>query len=208
MAMDIIGGWDREEIIGDEFEGEVGDDYAVGDDVESLLAMTGYDVGDEYAVGAAPARRAALTPAQLSKRFQAARAAKMRKLVDPRVVAVAPRRATRQREFALSFDSQSNLAAGSSRIISANPQVVFRGERLVVPSAIAGSFLIDSIVVGKDSQQVAPGSLPAAIFSEVAVGMRLKLDTAQPGIQISLGVTNVSAGPLRFTGALVGTAVE
>jgi hypothetical protein len=191
MPMDLIGQWERDEIVGDdEIEG-----LAVGDDVDALLAMT----------GAAPS---GANIAAVQKMLAARRQAALARHFNPRVVATATRRADRQREYPLGFDSVVDVPAGAVVTIAARPQVVFRGERLIVPSNIAPSFLIQNIVVGKDSQQVAPGAVPAIAFSEVGVGVRLKLDTSQPGIDISLVVQNVSAVPVRFSAALIGTVVE
>jgi hypothetical protein len=188
MPMDLIGQWERDEIVGDD---EI-DGLAVGDDVDALLAMTGASGAN---IEAAKRMLAARRQAALARNF------------NPRVVATATRRADRQREYPLGF-TQVAVPAGAVVTIPARPQVVFRGERLIIPSNIAPFFLIQNIVVGKDSQQVAPGAVPAIAFSEVGVGVRLKLDTAQPGIDISLVVQNISGVVQDFAAALIGTVVE
>jgi hypothetical protein len=193
MPVDIIG-FDRADIIGD--DDEMGDEFAVGDDLDQLLALTGAVQGKRPNFAA------------LAARMQAAKRQALAKNFHPNVVGVASRRADRRREFPLGFDSVSLVLPGVVVSIPAQPQVIFRGERLVIPSNIAASFLIVNIVVGKDSQQVAPSSIPAVAFSEVGVGVRLQLDTAQPGVQITLQVQNISLVPTRFMAALIGTVVE
>ena len=72
------------------------------------------------------------------------------------------------------------------------PQVLFRGTRLIVGSAIAQFFTIDDIKVGRTSQFVATGSQPAEAFKDTATGDNVSLDTCRPGMDIVLQVTNVS----------------
>jgi hypothetical protein len=200
MPLDLIG-FDRADLIGD--DDDIGDDFAVGaDDLDTLLALTG-------AVSQRPELRGRPNLAQAARRLQAMKQQALAAQVHPRVAAVTARSATRRREFPLGFDSGLVLIpAGGVASIPASPQVIFRGERLVVPSNIAASFFIVNIVVGKDSQQVAPAPIPAVAFSEVGVGVRLMLDTAQPGVLITLQVQNISLVPARFYAALIGTVAE
>lgn len=108
----------------------------------------------------------------------------------------------------LGFDSVTTIAAGASAIITQRPQVLFQPSRVVVPSSIAPSFLINDLKIGKNSQFTASGSLPAAVFSELSVGVALAMDAATVAQDISLNVTNTSAGALRFTAAMIGESCE
>lgn len=117
---------------------------------------------------------------------------------------VAPRNA---REYALGLGSTS-VAGSSSANINVQPQVIFRPERLVVPSNIAVDFLITDIKVGKNSQLVSTGALPAVMFTENAFGVRLKMDTAQISMFVTVSVTNQNVVARNFQGGLVGPAVE
>jgi hypothetical protein len=117
---------------------------------------------------------------------------------------------TKAREYPLGFDSGSTLiiAGGSASVIN-RPQVVFRTERLVVPSDIGGGFVIDDLIVGKNSQFASNSvAVPARVFDERGVGVRLAGDTAQISQDIILKVTNVSGAPARFRAAVIGPAVE
>ena len=194
----------------------VGDYLAVGDEDLELSALSGYGelVGTDEdlaalmaAAGAAPRRAARPQPsrlARLAKRLNAARQ------VDPHAVAVVDRPEDRRREFPIGLIAAAPTPFGGSGQATALPQVRFRSERLIVPSEIAPSFTIDAIVVGKDTQQVSFDSLPATMFSEVGVGVRLSLKTAIVGHQIVVRFTNID--PLQrtilFRGGIIGTAVE
>ena len=115
---------------------------------------------------------------------------------------------TKAREYPLGFESVGLVAAGATANIIAQPQVVFRGERLIVPSDIAGQFVITDLRVGKDSQFASAGNIPARTFDEQGVGVRLRLDTAQISQQIVLSVLNTGGAGAQFRATLIGTAVE
>lgn len=114
----------------------------------------------------------------------------------------------RCRELFLSFDSGTNVAAGASASPSLNPQITFQGTRLVVPSIIAPFFLITSLNVGNQLQQAATGNTNLQVFSEVGVGVGLDLDTAYPGVTVSMAVSNIDADPHRFFATLIGRSVQ
>lgn len=141
---------------------------------------------------------------QLAERLHMARQ------VDPHAVAVVQRPQDRRREFPVGLVSPGPTAFGTSAQATAFPQVTFRPERLVIPSQIAPFFTIDAIIVGKDNQSVSFDPIPATMFSEVGVGVRLNLKTAVVGMQIIVRFTNVD--PLQqtrtFSGGIIGTAVE
>lgn len=123
---------------------------------------------------------------------------------------VSQRAPMRAREYPLGFDSGAILIPNNtSASITNRPQVVFRTERLVVPSDIGGGFVVDDVIVGKNSQLASNTvGLPARIFDERSVGVRLAADTAQISQDITLKITNVSGAPARFRAAIIGPAVE
>lgn len=142
----------------------------------------------------------------------AALAARMNEMrqIDPRAVIVRERAEDSRREYPLGFDSGPTLiAAGGTFNVQALPQVTFRSERLLVPSFLAPFFTIDNIIVGKDSQTAAGFSpVPATTYSEVAVGVRLNLRTANLGNTISIAGTNIDVAPHRFRASIIGTATD
>lgn len=122
----------------------------------------------------------------------------------PHVVNTPP---TQVREFVIGF-GPTVIMANSTAIFQAQPQLIFRGSRLIVPSALANNFSINDIRVGKDSQAVSANPIPAAAFSELAVGVNLGLDTATPGIIITISVSNTTAAQQTFSAALIGTSMQ
>ncbi len=122
--------------------------------------------------------------------------------------ALRTRAPSKGREYVMGLDTVTTVAAAATAVITSRPQVVFRPDRLVIPASIASSFLVNDLRVGKNSQFVNATAVPAETFTQGAFGVRLKLDTAQVSQGIVISVTNVSAGALRFTAALIGPAVE
>lgn len=104
----------------------------------------------------------------------------------------------------------TTVPAGATLDITARPQVkMFRGRRLVIDQAVAVNFLIADIRVGQKSQMVSNNPIPAAIFSEVSVGVNMKLDTVTVGMELVLRVTNTDAiNPHDFSAGVIGIAVD
>lgn len=115
---------------------------------------------------------------------------------------------SRARRYPLGFDSGAAVASGAQTIINSQPQVIYRAERFVVPSDIAGSFVIDDLQVGKNSQFANDVPVPARIFDEQATAVELRGDTAQTSQNIVVKATNTSGAPVRFRAAILGTALE
>ena len=86
------------------------------------------------------------------------------------------------REFMLGF-GPTPLAANVTTIFTAQPQLPFRPSRLVIPSSIVQTMQVNDIKVGKNSQLLSSNPVPAAPFSELAVGVALGLDTCNVGQQ-------------------------
>lgn len=120
---------------------------------------------------------------------------------------------THPREFPIGFSSEvlpeGVVPAAQTEGIEQKPQVLFRGERLAVPNSEVLNFDIEDIKVGKDSQLASPGSMPSECFSNLSVGVRMQLDTAEPGITITLFVTNNDLNNDHvFKSCLFGTVIE
>ena len=198
---DDTSGYEYTEILGDGSDGDdILGDLLDGDDSLGAFVGDGSDGADDAAIGAAVRK----------KRTNARKQAMARDLMRRRVASgallrsVAPRNV---REYALGLGSTS-VAGTSSANINVQPQVIFRPERLVVPSNLAVDFLITDIKVGKNSQLVSTGALPAVMFTEQAFGVRLKMDTAQISMFVTVSVTNQNPAARNFQGGLVGPAVE
>jgi hypothetical protein len=112
-----------------------------------------------------------------------------------------------QRQFPIGF--QADQVQPSSEIdIEVKPQVLFRGERLAIAPSISKYFDVVDIKVGKDSQLAATGLLSGEAFETRAVGVRMELDTAQPGIVITLRVRNNDTVAHDFKAVLYGAVLE
>ena len=196
---DDTSGYEYTEIMGDGSDGDdILGDLLDGDD--SLGAFVGDGSDGDDTLGAAIRK----------KKANARKQAMARDLIRRRVNAGALLRSTpprNAREYALGLGSTS-VAGTSSANINVQPQVIFRPERLVVPSNLAVDFLITDIKVGKNSQLVSTGALPAVMFTEQAFGVRLKMDTAQISMFVTVSVTNQNPAARNFQGGLVGPAVE
>lgn len=125
----------------------------------------------------------------------------------PNRVVVAKKKDRKARQQPIGFTGTA-LAAGSSETLTVTPQTLFRGRRLIVSSAIAANFTITDIKVGNQSQMASSGALPADAFLPTTTGEdNLTMDTCNPGIQISISVTNISGGASTFRAALFGNSV-
>lgn len=126
---------------------------------------------------------------------------------------VVRREPNNSRQFPIGFSAEIPLNGEAD--IEVKPQVLFRGERLAVAPSCAPFFDIIDIKVGKDSQLAAVGDLTAESLSALAVGVRMELDTASPGITITLRVRNTGnplfpepRSGLHFKAILYGTVLE
>jgi len=196
----------RAEILGDLLDGDDAEDILgefVGDDDEAGLEeiLGGDDESGEDVLGAILRKKRG---GKGSKRAMARDLLRRRVNSGTLLRSVSPRSS---REYALGLGSTS-VAGNSSANINVQPQVIFRPERLVIPSNIAMDFLITDIKVGKNSQLVSTGALPGLMFTENAFGVRLKMDTAQISMFVTISVTNQNPNARNFQGGLVGPAVE
>lgn len=183
---DIIG---AEEILGT----ELGlDAFGADSDLEALLA------GDMSVVaGAAPAAPTAATRA-------ANKAAMLRQLaMRGGAAAVVTRGATKARIYTQGF-GPTVIAGGATVNIIVQPQVAFKGKRLVIPSDFAGVILINDLKIGNVSQLPSSNPIPGRMFTEFAVDVNQDFDTAQISQQISLSVTNTSGAAVTFSAGLKG----
>lgn len=99
----------------------------------------------------------------------------------------------------------TTLTANQSTTVTLTPQLPFKPYRLVTTST---GVRIDDIKVGNASQFVASGSIPAEVFAPDAVGTRLKGDTAVPGVDIILSITDTSGAGNTFEGVLIGDVAQ
>jgi hypothetical protein len=186
--------------------------YDIGaDDYDEVDALLGYDDDYEEIMGA-PFGRMLMNRGRKSKSRKqprrggiTGRRGQARPPVGAFVREVTP---TKSRQYPLGLNSAAAIAAGASLTISSQPQETFRPERYAVASSIAASFVVNDIKIGKNSQFLTFDVVPAEVFSNLAVGVDMKLDTANLGNLISVTVTNISAAASFFYSSLIGTVIE
>jgi hypothetical protein len=188
-------GFSRSMIVGRGRSYIVGDAAHADDDVEEL-ARFGNDGGGGGHGGGSNIHQRSYSQAYSDRSRQ------------PRVIEEEP---THPRQFPIGFASPQGqpVPGGGQQLIETKPQVLFRGERLAVPNSIVLNFQIVDVKVGKDSQLAAPGNMPSEVFSNISIGVRMELDTAEPGITITIIVQNVDLNnEHNFGSVLYGTVVE
>lgn len=117
---------------------------------------------------------------------------------------------TKVREQFLGFQSNGNIAALGLAVITSQPQTYFRPERLIIPGTVGANFSLQDLKVGNTSQLVSGQfGVPCSVFAETAFGVRLKLDTVNPAIFVSLSVQNTDpANPHSFSAAMIGPSIQ
>lgn len=102
----------------------------------------------------------------------------------------------------------TSVAAGASADIAMNAQIIFSPRRLIVPDSIASFFTIDAFSVGNVPLFAGNGSIPAEAFRPDSVNPNVRKVTAQPGVPITIRVTNVDAVAHTFRAAVFGEGAQ
>lgn len=160
----------------------------VGDEVDDILNALSGDEDDDLA------ELGAINPA-LKKRIQARFMPKaaLRKIG-----------ARQMRKYPIGL-GRTSIAAGATAIITVNPQLPFKLQRISTPSL---GLTIDNVQIGTSSQFAAAGAIASEVFGPQATDVELKGDTAVPGVGIQLTVTNPTLAAVVFAGALIGLVAQ
>lgn len=193
MSYDLIGLDDFDDDDDDDV-GAIGLDMLVGEDDDILDALVSGD-GSSEIIGAAKRGKSAKKRAVLKM------------LARRKAGAVVKRELDKRRRYPLGF-AVTSIGGGAAAIVPANPQNLFRAERLIIPSDIAFDLGVRDIKVGVQSQFAQNQEVPAAMFSEVAIDTGMGFDTAEIGNQVSIDVRNKTAVAVDFTAALLGTVAK
>lgn len=103
------------------------------------------------------------------------------------------------------FNSAAAVPAGGTATIVVQPQSIFKPYKLVVDSVIRPFFLIQSFQIGTTPLFDAPGAVAATMFLPDALP-NLKKITANPGISVTMTVSNRDGAPHPFFAAVYGEA--
>lgn len=171
----------------------IGEDL-IGDEVDDLL-----DALTEGEVGARRRRYRGRYRRRPRRRYQMRRRSRPRRKLMLKKV-----RPSQARTYPLGLGTTA-LAANATAVITVNPQLPFKLMKLATPST---NVQVDNIQIGTVSQFVAAGGIPAEVFAPNSVGVGLKGDTAVPGVQIQITVTDTSGAANTFTGAFFGLVAQ
>lgn len=198
---DIVG-WDYvgEDIVG----GSYGDDFFasgaefIGDpDLARLMAM-GAD---------ATSTPGAITPPQGRPNMNSGMVPRGARVVS---TANSDRGVWREQYLPLNLSGgpTATIAALTTVTVQAQPQKLFRVNRLIISSDVAGAFCINDIRVGVRPQLASVGSLPGRMFSEQAFGIKLHGDTANISQIIFVTVQNLTNAAVPFIAGMQGLVLE
>lgn len=114
---------------------------------------------------------------------------------------------SRERGLVLGFGSQS-IATGVTVDFVANPQVPFRGKRLILSATSLNEASLEDLKIGKNSMLVSAQSMPAEAFGAGTFDQAIKLDTAVPGIEITATISSSSVAANVVNVGMFGVAAE
>lgn len=97
------------------------------------------------------------------------------------------------------------IEAGHTALLTFAAQVPFRPVTIIIPAHLQAGILVSDIKVGKNSQLITPGAIPAAAFALTnGTPIALRMDTARPGMPITISIANTRDTPVEFEATLVG----
>lgn len=183
-------------------------------------ALVGDMFEDDYALGAAAQRLPVRSVRRLTAASPAARIAATRAIaqqISPGKYPGTPPRGAREWPLGMGSFTFTNAAGLTATTLTASPQRVFQGQRLVISTAksagAAGILVtITSLEVGAQNQLVDPANpLPAEGFEPGAFHTVLDMDPSEPGIRITLGI-GLSAVPgagetVSVSAMIIGTSL-
>lgn len=100
------------------------------------------------------------------------------------------------------------VPANTAVTIPVSSQTIFKPHRLNVPRSLADFFVINSFFVGNVPLAAAAGNVPASSFATDATGANVRKETANPGVQIILQVSNIDGVAHDFRATLFGESAQ
>jgi hypothetical protein len=99
------------------------------------------------------------------------------------------------------------VPAGATANIIVTPQKRHIPEKLSLTEAMASAFLITGIFAGVEPVLATTGPISAAIFVQDSTAPAFKSVIMDVGMDFTVGVTNISGAPARFTTTVIGKPV-
>ncbi len=181
-------GIDWQEIVGEQTRGGQGGYNAY----DTLAPVMGGDAGGYDILGAA-AQMLQTSPSFAS--YAAKRAAGSRPIVQQQALRMA-------RDWDLSFGPVSG-AAGTTTVITVQPQCLFRGEKVMATdsgSPAGTGTRITQVLIGQRLQRPATGGGSLTLFfSNGALGNGIRWDTCQQALSIAVTVSYIQACTFDMT---------
>ena len=105
------------------------------------------------------------------------------------------------------FDALAwRLTQGAHNVeVTSRSPIVFRGKRLIVASRCARHFGIVDIKVGNRGQLLSSEAMPASAFMGSSRSVKLHLDTATVGQDVTIIVVNLSRRARTFEAVVIGS---
>lgn len=113
--------------------------------------------------------------------------------------------AARGEDTIYGFDSGSTIANATTATLTVAPQKRHTPTRVVTDSTTAAGFLMSDFRVGVEPLLATVGNISMAIFIENSTAPNFRTVVCEVGMDVSIVVTNISGGALRFTATVVGT---
>lgn len=103
------------------------------------------------------------------------------------MLSVDARRVQKARMYPLGFPS-TLMRKGQRLSIKATPMATYRPQRLIIPSDVAPAFLIEDLMIQRQSQFPLSQPVPARMFTELSIGSDVPMSSCPAGDSITLTV--------------------
>ena len=114
---------------------------------------------------------------------------------------------TSQKGLQLPF-TNTTVTASTANTLQNTPQVPFKPAALILEATSLVGLSVTNILVGKNGQFTAPGAMPGSAFGAAATFKGMSYDTAVPGVNVVLQVTDISAVDNVVQAGMFGIAAE
>jgi len=201
MSYDLIG---QEEIVGyDEIVGayDDDDDDDDDDDVGAVIRRAGQKLA---LAGRQPTQKRLLMQVAKDARRQRVVHDDIQAMRRQNAVGVASRRPSRWMELPAGLASVGTIAAGGNQTIVITAPLLWKPDRLFIPSNLGGNFTLDVLQVALQSWMLTAAPINCGIFGQDATNNEFRLDTLQIGQQLVMRFTNISGAPLALSGVWKG----
>jgi hypothetical protein len=119
---------------------------------------------------------------------------RLKGIFTDRILGVGQAELTESDRRLLSGELEILVPPGHTVNLVAQPQVVFRPEKLVLDDESADHFQVGDVKVGRNSQLLSSAPVPGTLFKAASTPWML-MDTAQISMYVTVTLTNTSGAP-------------